>query len=75
MMWNTGCGSDTSEAEAGTRQGILVVERYIPVAGQSGMAETVSIQQTCQLTVAYFDTADLDVRETEMYMEGFKTVL
>lgn len=73
--------ADTSgDTEAGTRQRDVLRSGVvtIPVSFQVSPAwlkKLSAYSKLAKITVSYFDTAELDVKETQMYMEGFKCSL
>ena len=73
--------ADTSgDTEAGTRQRDVLRSGVvtIPVSFQVSPAwlkKLSAYSKLAKITVSYFDTAELDVKETQMYMEGFKSSL
>lgn len=73
--------ADTSgETEAGTKQRDVLRSGVvtIPVSFQVSpkwLKKLSAYSKQAKINVSYFDTATLDVKETEMYMEGYKCSL
>lgn len=73
--------ADTSgDTEAGTRQrdvlrsGVVSISVSFQVSS-AWLKKLSAYQKQSRITVLYFDTTDLDVKETQMYIEGFKSSL
>lgn len=73
--------ADTSgETEAGTtqrdviRQGVVTVSVAFSVS-PTWLKKLTAYSKQDKLTVAYFDTETLEIKETEMYITGYKAKL
>lgn len=73
--------ADTSgETEAGTTQRDLVRTGVVSISvsfqvSPKWLKKLTGYKKRAKIAVRYFDTEKLDIRETEMYMEGFKSSL
>jgi len=68
------------ETEAGTKQrdvvrlGVVSISVSFSVSAR-WLSRLTGFKQQEKISVGYFDTSTLAVKNTEMYMEGFKSVL
>lgn len=73
--------ADTSgETEAGTTQRDLVRTGIVEISVSfqvtpKWLKKLTEYKKMPRITVRYFDTGELGIRETKMYMEGFKSSL
>ena len=73
--------ADTSgETEAGTRQRDVVRQGVVEIAmsfsvSPQWLRKLSAYSKQDKLSVQYFDTEDLSLKRTEMYIEGFKAGL
>lgn len=73
--------ADTSgDTEAGTRQRDVLRSGVVTISVSfqltpSWLKKLSAYSKLARITVSYFDTTELDVRQTQMYMEGFKSTL
>lgn len=73
--------ADTSgDTEAGTRQRDVLRSGVVTISvsfqlSPSWLKKLSAYSKLARITVSYFDTTELDVRQTQMYMEGFKSSL
>lgn len=73
--------ADTSgETEAGTVQRDLVRTGVVTISvsfqvSPAWLKKLSAYKKVAKLTVRYFDTEELDIKETQMYMDGFKSSL
>lgn len=73
--------ADTSgDTEAGTRQRDVLRSGVVSISvsfqlSPSWLKKLSAYSKLAKITVSYFDTTELDVRQTQMYMEGFKSSL
>ena len=73
--------ADTSgDTEAGTRQRDVLRSGVVSIAvsfqvSPVWLKKLSMYQKQSRIKVLYFDTTELDVKETQMYIEGFKSSL
>lgn len=73
--------ADTSgDTEAGTRQRDVLRSGVVSISVSFQVSPTwlkkLSVyQKEAKIKVSYFDTTELDIKETDMFMEGFKSSL
>lgn len=70
----------SGETEAGTTQRDLVRAGVVNISvsfsvSASWLKKLSAYSKQSKLDVSYFDTTELDIKQTEMYIEGFKASL